>query len=488
MGNEESENEEATAGGMVAAGSAQNGRDVWPPYRNMPAIAFHTTGRGTWKLSPNAGTETVLFVLVDRSLKFLPTFEWEETMTGLSPWSSRPNLTMVFVPMSDPLDAYQVAQEAQTALSSNPDNAEYWLPRMHFSLDTVDSLRISGSWFADYVAAWSVPAPSVAVLANQKPNGTEQSLLDLFDATPPTSGLATPAPGAVGACGDGIVRGTCGKVAFLGTACLEKDGDNQPLPPQPVQDVEGKVALVARGGCTFAEKVKVLKASGAVAAIIYSDDKPRSPWLATEDGGEGGRVKPETFPLVLIDREPGQLLRGMTMDSTLADTLTVTIFERASPPWAFAADRFGRFRRLVRGFGSLAAAVLEATNFEYEGLVAQTNPPAADLGLNPTTLTVDVLEGGGGREGGRAGEPVEKVGKSATEAVVEIPSYITERPNSGLHLKINLMCPDREEEKCPRWASFVKVYACEVPLEEEEEGGHHHHHHHHLRHLIGEED
>ncbi|KAM3568782.1 hypothetical protein VYU27_009106 [Nannochloropsis oceanica] len=484
MGNEESENEEVTAQRVEAAGPAQKGRDVWPPYRNMPAIALQTTGGKTWKFSPNDGTESVLFVLVERSLKYLPTFEWEEEMTGLSPWSSRPNLTMVFVPRTDPLDAYQVAQEAHTALSSNTDDAEYWLPRMHFSLDTMDSLRSSGSWFTDYVAAWSVPAPSVAVLVDLKPNGTEQSLLDLFDATPPTSGLAMLAPGAPGACGDGIVGATCGKVAFFGTACLEKDRDNRPVPPQPVQDVEGKVALVARGGCTFSEKVKVLKSSGAVAAIIYSDDKQRSPWLATEDGGEGVVVKPETFPLVLIDREPGQVLRGMTMDTTLVDKLAVTIFERSSPPWAFAADRFGRFRRLVRGYGSLAAAVLEATSFEFESLVAQTNPPAADLGLNPTTLTVDVLEGGGGGEGGRAGESVEK--KSATEAVVEIPSYITERPNGGLHLKINLMCPDREEENCPRWASFIKIYACEVPLEEEEESGHHHRHHH-FRHLSGED-
>jgi len=511
LGNAEGENEEATAGGAAAAGSAQKGRDAWPSYRNVPAIAFQTTQGGSWQFRPRNGTESVLFVLVERSLKYLPTFGWEETMTGLSPWSSRPDLHFVFVPMTDSMDAHRVAQEAQTVLSSNPDNAEYWLPRMHFSLDTIDSLRKSSSWFAAYVDAWSIPAPSVAVLYSDHKTGSEQRFLDLYDATPPISGLAVPAPGAVGACEDDVVGGTCGKLAFFGTACLGKDGDNLPLPPQPVQDVEGKVALVARGGCTFAEKVKVLKASGAVAAIIYSDETPRSPWLATEGGKEGGVVKPETFPLVLIDREPGQVLRGMTMDSTLVDNLTVTLFERASPPWAFAADRFGRFRRLLRGYDSLAAAVLEATNFEFEALVAQTNPPAADLGLNPTSLTVSVLEGGGGREGGRpaAGGPLGN-SKSATEAVVEIPSYITERPNSGLHLKIDLMCPDRDEEKCPSLSSFVKVYACEVPQKDEEgrhhhhylhhryleegmegvtseEEGRHHYHHHYLRHLVGVE-
>ena len=85
------------------------------------------------------------------------------------------------------------------------------------------------------------------------------------------------------------------------------------------------MALVARGGCVFADKIKAARvsfwfcffglekknthtthtthphtthhttqASGALAAIIYSNDEPRSPWLATDgppganDGDDGG--------------------------------------------------------------------------------------------------------------------------------------------------------------------------------------------------------
>ena len=49
------------------------------------------------------------------------------------------------------------------------------------------------------------------------------------------------------------------------------------------------------------------------------------------------------------------------MDSSLSEGLSVTLFERASPPWAFGSDRFGRLRRLLRGYDSLAAAVLEVS-------------------------------------------------------------------------------------------------------------------------------
>ena len=33
--------------------------------------------------------------------------------------------------------------------------------------------------------------------------------------------------------------------------------------------------------------------------------------------------------------------------------------------------------------------------------------------------------------------------ENKTDAVVEIPTYITERPNSGLHLKVQLLCDER---------------------------------------------
>jgi hypothetical protein len=135
----------------------------WPPYRSSPSISFKTTQGGSWFFRPSNGTESVLFVLVERSLKYLPTFGWEEMQTGLSPWSSRPDLHIVFVPMTDAMDAHKVAQEAHSVLKDS--NAEYWLPRMHFSLDTVEELRKSSSWFASYVDAWSTPAPSVAVLS-----------------------------------------------------------------------------------------------------------------------------------------------------------------------------------------------------------------------------------------------------------------------------------------------------------------------------------
>lgn len=430
------------------------------PFRPLPPLALRTTRDTTWQFLPQDSSKSVLFVPVEHSLKFFRTFGWEETFTGLSPWSSRPDLEMVFVPMTESTDAAALVREAETALAAIPRDAEFWLPRMHFSLDTVESLREKHSWFADCVDAWSMPATTVGVVWNSPERAGQAETatsLSLFDATPPISGLAMPGPGVLGGCGDEIAGGTCGHLAFFGSACLVQGGAGLAVPPLPVQDVEGKVALVARGGCSFAEKVRVVKGAGAIAAIIYSDEHPRTAWLATEE--EGGEAKvpsmitPEPFPLALIDQAPGQWLRDTLVDSQGGRNMSVALFERTSAPWAFAADGSGHFRRLVRGDASLAAAILEATKFEYEALVSKSNPPAAELGLGATTVTVPVM----------TGEQI--VGEKATRMLakeVEIPSYVTERPNSGLHLRVHLMCPARAEENCPSLSSFVKLYACEA--------------------------
>lgn len=434
--------------------------DAWMPFRPLPPLALRTTRDTTWQFLPQDSSKSVLFVPVEHSLKFFRTFGWEETFTGLSPWSSRPDLEMVFVPMTESTAAAALVREAETALAAIPRDAEFWLPRMHFSLDTVNTLREKHSWFADCVDAWSMPATTVGVLWNPSERAGQAETatsLSLFDATPPISGLATPGPGVLGGCGDEIAGGTCGHLAFFGSACLVQGGAGLAVPPLSVQDVEGKVALVARGGCSFAEKVRVVKGAGAIAAIIYSDEHPRTAWLATEE--EGGEAKvpsmitPESFPLALIDQAPGQWLRDTLVDSQGGRNMSVALFERTSAPWAFAADGTGHFRRLVRGDASLAAAILEATKFEYEALVAKSNPPAAELGLGATTVTVPVMKG------------EQTVGEKATRMLakeVEIPSYVTERPNSGLHLRVHLMCPARAEENCPSLSSFVKLYACEA--------------------------
>lgn len=61
----------------------------------------------------NTGSETALFVLVPNHAdhKFLPSFTWGEPQTGMTPWSARPDLHVVFVPVADSGAAQRVFSE-----------------------------------------------------------------------------------------------------------------------------------------------------------------------------------------------------------------------------------------------------------------------------------------------------------------------------------------------------------------------------------------
>lgn len=50
---------------------------------------------------------------------------------------------------------------AKAALSAK--DFTYWAQRMHFSVDTVASLRESNSWLAEWIDAYAVTQPTLAV-------------------------------------------------------------------------------------------------------------------------------------------------------------------------------------------------------------------------------------------------------------------------------------------------------------------------------------
>jgi hypothetical protein len=80
--------------------------------------------------------------------------------------------------------------------------------------------------------------------------------------------------------------------------------------------IDGKIALIARGSCTFVAKVENAVAAGASAILMYTDDRPKTVM--------GGTATPITtsVPGVMIDREPGlaifaELEGGATVNATL---------------------------------------------------------------------------------------------------------------------------------------------------------------------------
>ncbi len=96
-------------------------------------------------------------------------------------------------------------------------------------------------------------------------------------------------------------------LAYYGLACSDAEGRPEP----PAQDVAGRVALIARGTCSFYDKLWNAAKAGARAAIVFSDD--RDPVVMSCQAPSDCSHAPP-LPAVMIQRRPGV---------TLADLLAV---------------------------------------------------------------------------------------------------------------------------------------------------------------------
>ena len=97
--------------------------------------------------------------------------------------------------------------------------------------------------------------------------------------------------------------GIAGELGFFGQAC---DADDQ------IQDVEEKIALVARGSCTFVEKILNIQEAGAIGILIFTDGRNKVAMGGTDPG--------ITISGAMIDRARGQAIAALLEEGTVVST------------------------------------------------------------------------------------------------------------------------------------------------------------------------
>ncbi len=103
-----------------------------------------------------------------------------------------------------------------------------------------------------------------------------------------------------------------GELAWYGLAC----NDDQGLPLPPEQPMAGRVALIERGECPFTDKMNNAAEAGAIAVVIFTDDRDK---VGPACGG--GCTADPGIPGVMIDRQPGLDLRQLLLDGQSVSVL-----------------------------------------------------------------------------------------------------------------------------------------------------------------------
>ncbi len=139
----------------------------------------------------------------------------------------------------------------------------------------------------------------------------------------PTASLVVNTPATVAGSYFAIESGfsTANKICNVGPVSGQVVHFNDPGGPShaacygaPANSLTGKIALIKRGGCSFAIKVKEAQLAGAIAAIVYDSIPGATPIIM------GGTDNTITIPAMMISLE-----NGNTIIAQLANNVTVTM-------------------------------------------------------------------------------------------------------------------------------------------------------------------
>ncbi|KAL6365332.1 hypothetical protein LRP88_01320 [Fusarium phalaenopsidis] len=100
-------------------------------------------------------------------------------------------------------------------------------------------------------------------------------------------------------------------------------------------DVEGKVALIKRGKCHFADKLKFAKDTGALAAIIFNDNPKQTGGSASLGAENFGKLAP--VGVVSYDQGASWVKR-INQGETLEVTLSVDVLTENRETWQIIAE------------------------------------------------------------------------------------------------------------------------------------------------------
>ncbi len=160
------------------------------------------------------------------------------------------------------------------------------------------------------------------------------------------SGVDVPGLGLLTAInGDGTTPGAPVTGPVADVSALDQNG--LACSPLPASSLNGKIALILRGTCTFEEKLANAQAAGAIAAIVYAAESSPNPISMA--------VGAATLPAEMISNQDGVRIRNALASGDVVATIHFTLSAVPIPP-----DRLADFSAAGPGVSGLIKPELSA--------------------------------------------------------------------------------------------------------------------------------
>lgn len=260
--------------------------------------------------------------------------------------------------------AIQAANAAGVVLVASAGNDATQQPSFPAAYDTV--LAVGATNIEDAAASFTnvggwvdVTGPGVDVPAATCLGCGRRAFLEELSPTPR-------AFSAIPMTGSAVATLAQVEIVDVGRACVESAGDVLAADP------DGKVALIVRGACTFAEKVESAEAAGAIGTVVFNNQPGNFAGTLGEFSAAG--------PSVSISQEDGQALQAdITAGVTIVDLRVVgTDYDLVSGT-SFSGPHVAGVAALVRSVNP------ELSPIEVRGIIENTAEP----------LGAQVIFGGG---------------------------------------------------------------------------------------------
>eukprot|EP00933_Yihiella_yeosuensis_P015581 TRINITY_DN1354_c0_g1_i3.p1 TRINITY_DN1354_c0_g1~~TRINITY_DN1354_c0_g1_i3.p1 ORF type:complete len:892 (-),score=113.63 TRINITY_DN1354_c0_g1_i3:285-2936(-) len=276
-------------------------------------------------------------------------------------------------------------------------------------------------------------------------------------------------------------RSVTGKVVWFGLAC----GENETLPetlPQPAGNLNGSVALVARGRCSFYSKVKSARDAGAIGIIVFNMDE--TPAFSMGCAAPDPCKEVLNISAVMVDGEAGYSLMSALFGSNWTNRSTAVrpgLVAHLGSEWSgpsiigLLAHGGGIWApgSKMMGWHGLEREIL-GMEYQKKLAVQRASYEAAAGSGDHNRRRTNLLQGRRRRRGhelhsGNVAkfevfkkQPLEGVWPSTLvgEWPAENSRLIVENGYDSLEIEFHLDCENHMDSKCAPWDMEMNLFFC----------------------------